>query len=69
MYLWVAPTLAAACSLNRSLFATNVYNLTLLYHIICIEKTNERELALVSTCLVTGPAAKNGPSLCSTFID
>ena len=46
MYLLVAPMLAAACSLTRSLLATNVYNLTFLYH-ICIGKINE----LVLFCL------------------
>ena len=41
--------LAAACSLNRSLLATNVYNnLTFLFH-ICIGKINE----LVLFCSVS----------------
>ena len=44
--------LAAACSLNRSLFVTNVYNLTFLYH-ICIGKINE--LVLFCSVLVTTP--------------
>ena len=38
--------LAAACSLNRSLLATNVYNLMFMYH-ICIGKINELVLSVL----------------------
>ena len=50
IHLLVAPTLAVACSLNRSLLATNVYTLTFLYHIICIGKINELVLVVLLVC-------------------